>query len=254
MSSKFLPVFIANADADLQDRLPDVLAGKSNLRSILDFCQCFRVKGIGTVLLRGSTEDLFPELSKSGRAFLFFLENRGDADKATGRSTPFFDAVSAGDFACAHDIAVHSRTTWNPDVEYEDDFCFVWLLMQLYFLGASVGDCKQTLARHLAITGQDDHPQYKIGLALLDKDEAALQEGLVEYLQAERVTYRELERSGQLEEEVIATEPYLSVQGLAIIRLAESTGIHLPARQKGLPAVARRAPSVAYDPGAWRIQ
>jgi hypothetical protein len=252
MSSKFLPVFISNVGGDAQDALPNVLTGKIGLRGILTFCQYFRIKGIGNVLLRGLTESLFPELGKSGRAFLFFLQNRGDDLKATGLSAPFFDAVCANDLACARDIATHSRQTWNPDLEYEDDFLFVWFLMQLFFLNASADDCRQILARHLGATGQDDNPQYRLSLALLNSEEAVFRDGLVAYLQAEKAAYRQLERSGQLEEEVLATEPYLSVPGLALIRLAELRGIRVPERQKGISTVARRPPAIAFAPDAWR--
>jgi len=168
---------------------------------------------------------------------------------------PFFDAVCANDLVCARDIAVHSRHTWNPELEYEDDFLFVHFLMQLFFLDATADDCRKTLARHWEVAQQPEDPQYRMSLALLEGDAAEFKSALGHYLLAEKATYAELEKSSQLEEEVAATEPFLSVHGLALVRLAETKGIRVPARLKGLSAfarLARKAPTAIYAPATWR--
>jgi hypothetical protein len=250
-----LSVFVSNADGDVQDALPDVLAGRLGLNAVLAFCQHFRIKGLATLRLGGSSDALFAELDKSGHAFLHFLGTAGEDQQATSRHLPFFDALAAADLPCARGIALHSRRTFNPDREYEDDFLFMRLLMQLVLAPDRPDAGRRLLDRHRQVTDRDDSAEHALAAALLDRDAASFRRALGQHLEAERAHLRQLVAREKLEEEVAATAPYLSVPGLALVRLAELRGLRVPRRQKGLSSLAqavRTATPGAFPPEAWR--
>ena len=57
-----------------------------------------------------------------------------DDDKVTSRAASLWDAIGGQYWDAASEIAWHSRGTFNPTWEHEDDFLHVWFVMNRYFL------------------------------------------------------------------------------------------------------------------------
>jgi hypothetical protein len=112
MTSEFLPVFVQNAVEENEELLPDVVAGRADFQTILEFCQNFRMAGIGALFL-GSAPKVFRQLlHHSGRAYAHFLTHADKGSTLTSKALPFFDAVASGDFDGASLIARGSRRSW----------------------------------------------------------------------------------------------------------------------------------------------
>jgi hypothetical protein len=252
VSSDVLPVVIDNAEVDIALALPDFADESAELRHALEFCRHFRVKGIASFLLSGAAAPLYQELSKSGRAFLDFLGRGDDAAKATGRSMPFFDAVAALDVECARAIAARSRRTWNPERELEDDFLYVRFVMTRFFLDGAASEATATLTRWTDLVA--DEPAVKLDLcrALSAGIADDFHDALCRWLAQQAEEYAELAAVDGLVPAVAATEAHVSVEGLALLRLAEAIGMTVATEYPLIPSLARTRLSMAFDADAWR--
>ncbi|MBN1208015.1 MAG: immunity 49 family protein [Myxococcaceae bacterium] len=253
MTSQFLPVFVSNALAENQEELlPEVLSNRCTLRAILTFCQNFRIAGIGEFFLTANPRELHLRLHQSGRAFAHFLSRADDSLKRTSRSLPFFDALSAWDLEGAALIARHSRRTWVQGEEYEEDFLFVEFLMQHLFLRASATDCKALLARYEKALQDADDIRLELCRALLENDEEAFGQSLERFLSERNDHYEALAQEDGIPEELRFTEGMLSVEGLALVRLADARGLATEEDYLHIPSIAREKPPGGLSPDAWR--
>jgi hypothetical protein len=252
MSSDLLPTYIDNSDLRLSLLLPDVLAPGISLEDMLDYCRLYRIKGIAALFLGDPPAALLSELSKSGRAFLHFLRTTPETQKATSQALPFFDAVAATDTVCAREIAQASRPSWNAALEYEEDFLYVWFLMRHFFLDASHADSAALLERwNIVLDGSSD-VRRDVCTAFLENDAGAFHAALSALLGREDAENRARAAKDGLPPELAATEASLSIEGLALLRLAEAKGLQTEADYVLVPSAARERAKIDFAPGAWR--
>jgi hypothetical protein len=251
LPSEFLPVFVHNALGDVAELLPAVRAGKVPWRRMLEFCEHLRIAGIGSLFLEGTSEGLLRRLSQSGRAFGHFLAGAPEASKRTSQCAPFFDAVAANDLEGAAQVARHARREWAQGVEYEEDFLFVELLMQHFFLGADPARCQALLARYeQALQGAED-VRWGLCKALLEVDGTAFDDALDLYLSERDDRLKRQVKKELMLPEAAATVGQLCVEGVALVRLAERKG--LPTREDYLhvPSIAREPFTGAVRADSW---
>lgn len=254
MTSKFMQIHVSNALSDNEDAIAAGIGGAgTSLRAMLEFCTNYRVLGIGAFFLYGDAICFGKYLYKSGRAFLHFLGAADDAVKVTGRSKPFFDAICAVDFDGAREIALRSRRTRSPDYEYEEDFLFVHFLMRRFFEGCPDDEARDLLDRwDKALEGAADE---RLGVckALLAKDDEAFDEAIDLFLSAEEARYDDLAESESLTDAILSTEGKLSVEGLAMVRLAERSGMKTRRDYLFIPSLVRPLSPPTWPPDIWTI-
>lgn len=252
MASKFLPVILKNALILNQDALPRFLSGKLDARRVLAFCENYRVLAIGSLLLTGRSKHFSFFLPQSGRAFSHYLAHAGAAGPRLSLYAPFFDAVGAGDFEGAADIARRSRGSWAQGEEYEEDFLFVAFLMRHFFLEAPVAECEDLLARYeRALQGAEDL-RLDLCRALLQGDSEAFNDALTRYLEDRKTTQDKRSETTVLSEEEKATWAHVSIEALALVRLAERKGLETEEEYLFVPSIAREAGKVLVDVEAWK--
>jgi hypothetical protein len=252
MSSEFLPVFVSNALGEAAERVPVIAAGRGTLDEALALCRCFRVAGIGSLFLEGDGAELQLRLSMSGHAWATWLAAAPDEAKVTGLGLPFLDAVAAGDLDCAAEIARRSRHTWARGEEYEEDFLFHEFLMRRFFLDAPPAELEALLARwKVALQGSDD-PRLDACRALQDRDAPGFGRALAAYLAERADDLSEAAEGGGLAPELAATEGELSVEGVALARLADRVGLATAEDYPRVPSVAREPPARPFEPDAWK--
>ncbi|HLL54430.1 MAG TPA: immunity 49 family protein [Myxococcaceae bacterium] len=250
MSSVYLPVFVQNALEDNLEMLPAIHRGAS-LRSVLAFCQNFRIAAIGKLLIGGSPAQFRHHLHQSGRAFAHFLASAPEDAKLGSKTMPFFDAVAAGDLEAAEIIARHSRRGWRQGKEYPEDFYFPEFLMQHAFLGAPVAEREAMLQRYeQALEGSEDL-RLDVCQALLAGDSDAFDEALRLYLESRNDEWAELVESETLAPEAAATEGHVSVEGLALVRLAERQGLRTEPDYLHVPSLGRRGRAPSFEADSW---
>jgi hypothetical protein len=252
MSADILPVLLNNADLEILLARPDMLSGAGSWQDVLQFCRQFRMKGIASLLLTGSASPFRLELSKSAHAFLHSLAHLRDVEQATGRGLPFFDAVAALDLDCARAIARASRQDWNPDRELEDEFLYVFLLMKRYILNAPEPECTAIHNRWFALLNGEEDVKLELCDCLENGDAEGFDHALSRWLDEQQDEYAQLIDSDALHPDVAVTEARISVEGLALVRLAEARGLKLDANYPLIPALARTTSPLRFDPDAWK--
>ncbi len=252
MASKFLPVFIGNALGDNEDLLPALTSGRGGLKEALRFCQNFRIAGIGSLLMSGTPARFHECLHASARAFVHFASSAPEAQKLTSRAEPFFDAVACGDTEAAHELARLSPRGPDRNREYEEDFLFVRFLMDHFFLGMDASEGQALLERYEKVLEGSTDTRLAVCRALLEADGAGFDEALTRLMEEREVRFRKLRDKESVTEEVLATEGYVSVEGLTLVRLAISKGLHPQEDFLFVPAVAREQVRLRYRPDSWK--
>ncbi|MFP2932941.1 Imm49 family immunity protein [Pyxidicoccus sp. 3LG] len=252
MTSEFLPVFVQNALEDNEELLADVVEGRADLATILEFCSNFRTAGIGALFL-GSAPKVFRQmLHHSGRAYAHFLGYADAGQTLTSKALPFFDAVASGDFDGAALVAKGSRRTWAQGEEYEEDFLFAEFLMQQFFLGATPRDGADMLDRYEAALQGSEDARLAVCKALLAGDAEDFNESLARFLSERGDLLEKLGEGGALMEEESSTEGNLSVEGLALVRLAEHKGLETERDYLHVPSTAKKGGRIAFASEGWR--
>lgn len=250
MASKFLQAYIANARYDCERMLPSMVAHQLDFNGTLRFCQGYRVMGIGLLFMFGDADALQRYLHKSGRAFLHFLAKAQESVQITSRAKPFFDSIAARDLQGAQEIAERLRKS-RSEVEYEEDFLFVHFLSTRFFLHQSDADEERILERYeQALAGSTD-PRLDACRALFQRDEALFNDSLHRFLEDVDARNTRLADREAISQEILATEGYLSVEGLALVTLAELSGMGTLSDYLLIPSLARLGGAPGAPPESW---
>lgn len=216
--------------------------------------------GICHLLEEADGASMADRFAASGRAYLAFLprvrwgELKKPYELCASRADPFFDALAAGDVAGAAEIGRLAAPSWFDGEEYEEDFAWVRSLMAL------LGDGKSPsadLVRHLetlhrAAAESDEH---KVAMcdALHSRSQDDLDEAFAAHARARQEAVREERKNPVVEPSWLATEAYVDIEALALVRLATVRGLRPPAELRFAPRAARNARLAAIpDPTAWR--
>jgi hypothetical protein len=190
-----------------------------------------------THLLRGADVDQFRQyLTRSGYARRYFLSRSyrdGNTDNprlALGRTEAFLDAVAAGQIALARQIASLSGDTWRPDWEYEDDFCYFLFLHRIAggLVPTEAPQLADILARFESALEGGQSPRLTVCRAILARDADAFRTGLLALMEHRREElYHLRERLQQVEPQgcVCWARSFVSIEGFALMRLAEGAGL-----------------------------
>lgn len=252
MTSKFLPVFINNALEENEELLPAFTSGSLGFRDVLRFCQGFRIAGIGSLLLTGTATHLHSYLHKSARAFIHYLRQVGTRGWLASKADPFFDAAACGDIEAARELARLAPTTVDRKGEYEEDFLYARFLMDQFLPEGGARDGGALLQRYEQVLEGSADPRLDACRALLEGAAGGIDNALMQMMAERDARYLKLAEKESLAEEVLATERYLSIEGLVLVRLASSKGCVLPEEHLFIPSVAREGVLQVYRPDSWK--
>ncbi|WNZ62050.1 Imm49 family immunity protein [Myxococcus sp. MxC21-1] len=251
MASRFLPAVIENALHQNRALRRVLVRGAGRSRHILTFCDNFRVAGIGSLFLTGTSEPFLHNLHQSGRAFAHYLRNAGNADVRLSLSRPFFDAVGVGDFDGAALIARHARRSWAQGEEYEEDFLFIEFLIQHGVLAAPVSACEDLLARYERVLSGAEDLRLDVCRTLLQADSDAFNQALALFLSDRKDRLEAQAETTPFPEEFLATEWNFSLEGLALARLAERNGLETEEDYLHIPSLARAPDRTRPGDDSW---
>lgn len=255
--SMLLHAGIANALYQLERVIPAYAAGTlTEPHHPHGIGVLFRKLGVCRLLTTGEAEPLLLAQMQSASAYLHRLPVMRNDDKVTSRAGVFWDAIGGGYWEAAAEIARHSRTTFNPAWEHEDDFLYVWFLMMRYFLddGSVEAEERQRalLDRWEAVLGGSHASRYSLCEALLHCDAAGFGDALDEVGDAREASLRQQLDRGRLPEEDAVWSLPLWPEGLALLRLADRDGLQTDAHCKGVPQVTRDSTPHTYNAESWR--
>ncbi len=242
--SLYLPVFESNFLGDNEELLSLLNSGQATLPQVSAMCSNFRRAAIASLLQTGRSRMFRERLQRSGSAFAHYLAQADEQDKRISESLPVVDAIGAGDLVTATEIARSSHHHWVKDEEYEEDFLFFEFIMQHALLNATEEDMIALLDRWEACLAGTDDRRLDVCRALLQADPDAFAEALPAYLEERHQSYAE--QADLMPPEERATEAQVSVEGLALIRLARTKGIPVQSSYPQIPE-----PACDDQPIAW---
>lgn len=239
MSTDWLPATLGNTEYELEETIPRVPSGQAP-RSYMEFIAgSYRRRGMAWLLLTGSAERFFRNAQRSATAWLWFLRNAADAEKATSKAQAFYCAIACDDVETATELARFARYTVNRDEEYEDDFLYVAFLMQTFFLRSGTDASRRLIERMEVLLAGDSTPQVELCRALLAGDSTAFGAAIERRIVEHREWLALAEERGAMKPEELATDGQIFLEGLALVRLAERLGLDVEAEYPLVPALVR---------------
>ena len=195
--------------------------------------------------------DKFREnLVRSGHSRRFFLRksqeegNLQDRYLALSRSEAFLDSLVAGDLQLAREITIFSSETWNKNWEYEDDFCFFLFLQKVVKNPNTLTnqDLRLILEQfEHALEGQASN-RLDVCNSLLARDEEAFNKSLYDLLEENSEQFdkkRPTISDMDIESLLFWPKSYISIEGLALLRIAEIVGLQTEGEFPLCPMEAR---------------
>lgn len=218
---------------------------------IHQLCTFFRQRGVASLLLEGTPERYHTNSMQSAAAFLYELRRASEDSKVTSFARPLFDAVSSGYWDCAIEIARDSRASWNPDHEYEDDFQYVRFWMLYGLLDAPSHEIEAVLTRYEQVLEGAPDTRLDICRALFEHDETAFDASLRQFLQNRRAEVDDMVRRSVMLGETAAWLQHFSLEGVALLKLAERHGMTAVATYLHCPDILKPDSPFVFNPGAW---
>ncbi|MFY0562744.1 Imm49 family immunity protein [Archangium lansingense] len=192
-------------------------------------------------------------MSKSAWAFHFYLEGSEEPAKATSQCEPFFDAIACDDLGAARAIAERSRTTWNADEEYEEDFLYARFLMDRFALGAGQAHLEGLLRRYEQLLAGGEDSRLELCRALLEGNQKLFDETLDRLIDDRKRESEKKMKSGRVSPNDAATVFHLWMELLALLRFARQAKLMLARNYPLAPSVARRVELARLPPGeSWK--
>jgi hypothetical protein len=210
----------------------------------------FQALGICHILETADPDQFRENLVRSGYARRYFLNNSreqghtNDRHLALSRTEAFLDSLAAGQLTLAREIAELSIEKWESTWEYEDDFCFFHFLHQITRAPDDLKNpiLRGTLSRFEAALEGGESLRLDACNALLRR-KAEECETAISGLMEEREESLNGRRERMLERDISVCafwpRSFVSIEGLALLRIADLLGIHVEGDVPLCPEVAR---------------
>jgi hypothetical protein len=208
-----------------------------------------RTLAILALLGKASTDGFVHSCTRAARARRLYLRRlaRAGVDRAhhrvSGRYEPLLDAVAAGDMRLVGEIAQLSPADFRPPDEYEDDYCYAQIVQRLCDDPVPELELEPLLERFERYLDGDENPRLAVCTALVRKHSAAFAEAFDAYLADFEERIKKNIAKGQLEDVHVLAQRHVSVEGLAMLRLAERRGVRTAREYSYCPSLARRPAS-----------
>ena len=242
-----------NAEDDVQVVLGEATRPEQWTASVaLLAASLYRKRAVCGYLTTGLAEPFFAGEMQAAAVYVAHLGAAGAIDAAASETVrPFFDAVAGGYWDAARRIAASRAEAWASEREYEEDFAYATFLMALVGGGAaSERVTGAALERYVEVAGYD--ARSSVCRALMDRDELEFHRGLIRVLEERSEQIDGYEAGGHLADADVDWLRPVSIEGCALVRIAERLGVAAEIDLPQVPAPLRREPPFPFAPDAWR--
>jgi len=218
----------------------------------------YRLRGIEAYLRRMDESAFVSDLSKAAQARLHYLRacvagHVRDGDYTTAlKNFAYFDALAAHDWTSATELAQSCAGQWNQETQYEEDFLWVEFLQA----ALAAPESEARLLDRFREVAQADNPFLACCTALHTRAAEALPAALNTIADIRQANFAAKRDPPDLPVLVLATEPYIDVQALAVCRLAQRRGMPAPVGIRSVPDTLLEMPEGLHRlpaPDSWRI-
>jgi hypothetical protein len=215
-------------------------------QALEDLSEHLQSLGISYLLAQADVTEFRNNLIRSGHARRYFLRrsaeenNEIDRHLALSRTDSFFDSLAGGDLFLTKEIVDLSPSRWNANWEYEDDFRYRKFL-ESQFLGTWAGEQDISNRKHAledfkeTLDSPDSDLRFAICTSLVDRNCEEFNAALFEFLEQKKNQFdekRDTIITTEFPDSLFWIRNSVSIEGLALIRLGNLTGIaveeHLP--------------------------
>ncbi|WP_158620305.1 MULTISPECIES: immunity 49 family protein [Corallococcus] len=217
----------------------------------------WRILALCSLLQDADTDTFALRLRKSAQArlALLMLAERTSVEPrflCCSKDLGFGAALAAGDLELATAIAARSPKHHFQGVEYEDDFLFFHLLHRMLLAPEDLDGQARLLGRWRQVEKGQPSAKFELTKALVEKDAGRFPAAFTALLEVRQQKLREYSQRLGFDPELNATEGKVSVDGLAILRLAELHGLPTQSSYDFIPALAQVIPGgPAIPENAW---
>jgi len=187
---------------------------------IANVCSNYRRIGVCRLLQRYEVDTTATFLALSAQAHAAWLAAVPLTRRLASRQEPFLDAVVADGTQQIADIYRLASPEWLQNCEYEEDFAYARIL-QVFMCSEQPDQDVRKLLDFWAGASGGGEVRFALCQALLERDGAGVQEGLLTVLDERlaQVRARQRDESGNPDER--ATTDHLCLEAIAVIKLAK---------------------------------
>lgn len=167
----YLPMAVKNQAITLEDILTSLSSPPPyKLLYFNRISDLYRQVGIGEFLMSNDPANLNRQVAKGIQAYCEFLENAEESEKATSQINVLFDAIYLNDTASLSRLAKAAATTVNARKEYEEDFLYKRILLDLIGLGKEQEAIENLMKAFETLHNDNEDERFVLLRAYLDKE------------------------------------------------------------------------------------
>lgn len=211
--------------------------------------EVFQAFAICALLTQYDVDKFRENLVRSAHARRYFLRKAAEANVsddrrlALSRGEAVLDALAAADIVVAREIAERSIRDWHANWEYEDDFCYYLFIHDCILHDGTPAEAitAPLLERYEQSLEGGDDPRLKVCQSLVERDPEKFIATFSALMNAKQ------EQIDQQRPNVVDSKflfwprSFVSVEGLALLRLAEMAGLAIAEEFPLCPAESRLA-------------
>ena len=248
MSSEFLDSYIENSASDIEETVPELLQ-KVDFDTAIELSFYYRQNASCQYLLTGNTTAFVDNMHRSAGSFLYFLQTSKEQDKRTSENEPYFDAIVGGFMKTVGQMAKYSRSSCNFDYEYEDDFLYTHFLLSYFFREA---DGQKILSDYEAVLEGDDDVRFDLCKSFFEKDPDMFNDKFEQFLVERDENMIKMISRETVGEDIWSWSKYISMEGLALLKLASLLNFKTNTNYKQIPEGLRYLPETEFNSNLWQ--
>ena len=244
-SSTFLSVYRENFYFYIGEITRNINHISVNWKLAAEISDLFRRMGISCLFIDNDIKSFFSYLNDGGNAFLFCSQKIPQQDLISSRFNPFFDALVCKNHPLAVKIAEQHPKLCNQNYEYPEEFYYYHFLME-FFLEKERDQIEQILKAYETILDGNPDIRFDLCQSLYEVNAETFEENLHSLIQLWESEQKNMQEKELLPPEIIETEGSIFLEGIALLRIAQNTGIRLDNSFSYMPQDV-----VDYTPGVF---
>ncbi len=221
-------------------------SGDDLIRVMYELSNYCRMLGIAYLLGDADRDNYFKYLMLSAQNRKKMLTLQSEKKMKPNRFTcssvimPLFDSlVGCEDLSLPKEIIDLSLNSWIEDEEYEEDYCYSMLIHSLV-LNENETIQIELLNKYLTSLKNKESIRYSLCKAIIETESTCFYEHFLELIEEHENKYAEESKYLIVQPEKFDTERYIFIEGLAILRIAQCSGISTENEFKYCPSIAMR--------------
>jgi hypothetical protein len=205
-----------------------------------------RTLAILAILADASTDGFVHSCTRAARArklYLHRLAKEGidrDHHFVSGCYEPLLDAIASGDMPLVQEIEKLSPADFRPPDEYEDDYCYAQLLQRMCRDSVPEAELEPLLERFETYLDGDYNPRFPVCRALVERDQDGFEHAFEDFLTTlGEIIQKKIDGGRQVEDVHVFAQRHISIEGLALLRIADRRSIRTESDYLYCPSLAR---------------